>query len=114
MNRDRPVGFAVRNYAEAIVSGLVFGDPDDQLFIGHLGNARRRSLSAKDDAGVRLWTIAKDRDDSEMKIDLSAAGLLSWEARSDCIAAGADQPADEPVYFMPMTRGPHAPTVHTP
>lgn len=96
MNRDRPVGFAVRNYADAIVSGLAFGDPEDQLFIGHLGNARKRQLTSKDDAGVRLWTVAKDRDDSEMKIDLSAAGLLSWEARSDCIAAGADK-AEETV-----------------
>lgn len=116
MNRDRAVGFAVRNYAEAIVSGRAFGDPDDELFAAHLGNARRRMLNAKDDAGERLWTIAKDRDDSEMKIDVAAAGLLSWEARSDAIAAGADQPAEETAYFMPMTRtrGSDAPTANHP
>jgi len=42
-----------------------------------------------EETGKTLWLIRKDRRDSPHKIDLAMAGVLSWEARNDAIAAGA-------------------------
>jgi stage V sporulation protein SpoVS len=36
-----------------------------------------------------MHTLSKDRPDSPSKIDGAMAGVLSWEARGDAIAAGA-------------------------
>ena len=36
-----------------------------------------------------MHTLSKDAIGSARKIDAAMAGVLSWEARSDCIAAGA-------------------------
>ena len=48
----------------------------------------RKVLTLRDDTGVPLWTIYKERPDSPHKIDLAVCGVLSWEARCDAIAAG--------------------------
>ncbi len=37
-----------------------------------------------------MWVIHKDRPDSPQKIDAAVAAVLSWEARTDAIAAGAN------------------------
>lgn len=87
MWRERPVGFAMRNYADAIDSGACTNDGDPE-FTAHIGRAHRRLLNARDDHAERLWTIEKERDGSPLKIDLAAAGGLSWEARSDATALG--------------------------
>ena len=42
----------------------------------------------RDDNGNRLWTIQKEREGSQLKIDLAMCGILSWEARNDAVSAG--------------------------
>ena len=89
MNRDTPVGKAVANYAMAINAGDLTHD-GDEVMARHIRNARRRKLKALDpDTHRQLWTISKDRPMSPRKMDGAAAGVLSWEARGDAIAAGA-------------------------
>lgn len=86
--RNRPMGFAVRNYATAIGTGALSHD-GDPMFSMHVGNCHRKELNEKDDKGLRLWTLQKERDGSPAKIDAAVAGVLSWEARNDAIEAGA-------------------------
>lgn len=87
-NRPRQIGYATRKYREAIAAGEVLND-GDVVLTRHVGNARRSALSAKDDTGRPLWTLAKEAPGR--KIDGAMAGVLSWECRSDCIAAGANR-----------------------
>jgi hypothetical protein len=101
--RDRQVGFAMANYAAAIASGEVLNDGDGE-FAAHIGHAHRRPVNARDDKGQRLWTIQKEREGSPLKIDLAMCGALSWEARTDAVAAGVGLPEpDEPSIYE--TRG---------
>jgi len=86
--RERPMAFAIANYAQAIAMGLVSND-GDAAFTAHIGQAHKRPVNVRDEKGQRLWVIQKERDGSQLKIDLGMAGALSWEARSDAIAAGA-------------------------
>lgn len=88
MNRPRVAGIMVRNYASAIISGDVTHDGDER-FAKHIGNARRKPTNFYDDEGRRLWLLTKEAPLSPRKIDAAAAGALSWEARGDAIAAGA-------------------------
>ena len=53
----------------------------------------------RDEQGKPLWLIQKERPDSPHKIDLAMAGVLSWEARTDAIAANA-LAAHQPAYQM--------------
>jgi len=48
-------------------------------------------MNVFDDKHRQMHSLAKDRPDSPRKIDGAMAAVLSWEARSDAIAAGADQ-----------------------
>lgn len=86
--RERPIGFACANYAEAVRTGELIHDGDAD-FASHIGHAHKRPVNARDDKGERLWTIQKEREGSALKIDLAMAGVLSWEARNDSIAAGS-------------------------
>jgi hypothetical protein len=86
--RERPIGFVMANYAKAIETGECINDGDD-AFTAHIGHAHRRYVNARDDRGERLWTLQKEREGSQLKIDLAMAGGLSWECRTDAIAAGA-------------------------
>ena len=54
-----------------------------------MGHARKQELSHVDGEGKKQWLIRKERPDSPNKMDLAMAGCLSWEARTDAIAAGA-------------------------
>jgi hypothetical protein len=54
----------------------------------HIGNARRSDLPQLDEQGKKLWLIQKERPDSPQKIDGAVAAVLSWEARTDAVAAG--------------------------
>lgn len=87
MNRPRQVGFAMRNYASALLAGDLSHD-GDATFGRHIANARRRPLNVRDDEGRRLWTIQKESRDSPRKIDAAAAAVISREAAGDCIASG--------------------------
>jgi len=95
--RPRPMARAVLAYANAIGSGELHHS-GDATFAAHVGAAFKRPLSLTDDQGTRLWTVQKERPDSPHKIDAAVAGLLSWEARADVIAAGALQPAFRSAY----------------
>lgn len=86
--RNRPMGFAVRNFVTAIGTGALSHSGDATL-TRHIGNAHRRELLERDDKGARLWTLQKERDGSPDKIDGATAACLSWEARSDAISDGA-------------------------
>lgn len=101
--RERPIGFACAGYANAIETGEVVHDVDPEL-TAHIGHSQRRPVNARDDKGERLWTIQKEREGSQLKIDLAMCGVLTWEARTDAIAAGAltAEPEFESVY---ETRG---------
>lgn len=87
-NRPRPMAAALAAYATAMRAGEVTHD-GSPAFARHLGNAHRHELTLRDDAGQPLWTIYKERGDSPHKIDAAVAGCLSWEARTDAVAAGA-------------------------
>jgi hypothetical protein len=84
-NRPRQVGYAVRKYREAISTGELANDGDVHM-ARHIGNARRSDLTAKDAEGRPMWTLAKEAPGR--KIDAAMAGILSWEARGDCVADG--------------------------
>ena len=92
--RERAMSYAVANYAQAIALGLVEHDDHGEL-TAHIGHAHKRWVNARDDKGDRLFVIMKEREGSQLKIDLASAGVLSWEARTDAIAAGAleDRPS---------------------
>lgn len=93
-NRRRPMTAALENFDTAIKEGTISHDGDKRL-IRHVGNSRRHDLPQRDDEGRPMWLIRKERPDSPHKIDLAMAAVLSWEARTDAVAAGAQQ---EPQY----------------
>ena len=78
---------ALENYKTAMREGTLSHDGDPRA-TRHLGHARRKDLHWVDDEGKPMWVITKDRPDSPQKIDDAMAGCLSWEARTDAIAAG--------------------------
>jgi len=85
--RSRKLGDAVACYVGAVAGGDVTHD-GDSVFARHIGNARRKVLPALDDDGRNLFTLTKDRPHSPNKIDAAMAGVISAEARRDCIAKG--------------------------
>jgi phage terminase large subunit-like protein len=87
-NRNKPMAAALENFHTAITEGTI-GHSGDPRLARHLGNARKLELLQRDDDGRRLWLIRKERPDSPHKIDFAMAAVLSWEARTDAIAAGA-------------------------
>jgi hypothetical protein len=94
-NRPRPIAWAVRGYEEAVAAGDVShsGDP---RFMAHVRNARKRKLTVLDDNERQMHTLTKVSIESTAKIDAAMAAVLSWEARCDCIAAGAVYLGPEP------------------
>lgn len=89
--RHKPMAFAVRNYATAIGAGDLSHD-GDAVFARHIGNAYKQKINVKDEEDRQMWVISKDRPHSPRKMDAAVAGVLSWEARGDCIASGEDTP----------------------
>lgn len=86
-NRPKQMAYAIKGFANAIMSGELTHDGNPH-YARHVGNACRHPLTLRDESGIPLWTIYKERPDSPHKIDLAMAGVLSWEARNDAIAAG--------------------------
>lgn len=86
-----------RAYADAIRTGSVTND-GDELFARHIGAAQKRPIRMADEDGVPLWVMAKERHDSLNKIDLAMAGGLSWQARLDALATGAQPTGPEYAY----------------
>jgi hypothetical protein len=95
-NRVKAMAYAVKAFDTAIRSGEISHDGSPHL-TRHVGNAFRRMVAVRDDQGIQLWTIYKERSDSPHKIDGAMSAILSWEARCDALTAGAGQP-DESVY----------------
>lgn len=99
-NRPKPTAFAVRNYLDAIGAAAAhlgrggegpagFSHDGDLDMRRHVRNAVRMKTNVRDDEGQPMFVLQKDRPNSPRKIDGAMAGTLSWEARSDAIAAGA-------------------------
>jgi hypothetical protein len=79
---------ALENFNTAITDGTISHDGDARV-MRHLGNSRRQDLPGwRSEQGQALWLIRKERPDSPQKIDAAMASVLSWEARTDAIAAG--------------------------
>jgi hypothetical protein len=83
----RKIAIACRSYTSAIKAGEVTNDGDDR-FARHIGGSYKRDIHQRDEDGTPLWVIQKERHDSPNKIDLAMAGVLSWQARLDALAAG--------------------------
>lgn len=94
-NRPRQIATSVRNFVDAAGAGdwTQSGDP---LYELHLSQARKQMVNVFDDKHRQMYTLAKDRPDSPRKIDGAMGGVLSWEARGDCIASGETEP--KPAY----------------
>jgi hypothetical protein len=111
-NRPRPIAWAVRNYEDAIASRDVSHD-GNPTFVTHVRQARRRKLAVLDDKERIMHTLSKDTIGSPRKIDAAMAAVLSWEARSDCIAKGAlylgPEPEPEPEPKVDRYAPDHAP-----
>jgi len=86
-NRPKQVAFALRAYRTAIQGGDLTHD-GDSVMAAHIAQAKRQRLPVYDEDHRPMWTVRKDRPGSPRKIDAVMAGCLSWEARSDAIAAG--------------------------
>lgn len=86
-HRQTQVGQAMRAYKTAIDTGQLSHNGDSD-FNAHIANARKGNIKSMDDDGTPLWTIYKERPDSENYIDLAMAGCLSWQARIDTLARG--------------------------
>ena len=87
-NRRTPMTRALEAYQTAIQTGALSHDGNKSMGY-HIANAYRHDLPQRDEQGRPLYLIRKERSDSPNKIDLAMAGVLSWEARNDAIAAGA-------------------------
>jgi hypothetical protein len=89
-NRPRAIAFAVRAYEDAFGAGDLTLEPD-VAFKRHLLNAHRQKVNVYDDEHRQMHTLSKDRPGSPRKMDGAMAAILSWEARGDCVAAGATE-----------------------
>jgi hypothetical protein len=98
-NRRRPMTSALESFHTAIKEGTISHDGDPRLE-RHLGNARRHEIPQRDEEGRAVWLIRKDRADSPRKIDLAMAAVLSWEARSDAVAAGVLAESKPQLFFL--------------
>lgn len=99
--RNRPMGFAVRSFAQAIADRSL-GHDGSARFALHIGNASRKALNERDDKGATLWVIQKETPGSDRKVDAAVAAVLAWEARMDAIASGAARVSAPSIY---ETRG---------
>lgn len=91
-NRDKAIAYAVRAWLTDWAEGKLSHDGNEVLS-RHIGNAVRRNTRIRDEeTGGFLWVIRKETPKSQRKIDLAMAAILSWEARGDALAAGAEPP----------------------
>lgn len=87
-NRPSQIAHAVRSFTDAVGAGD-WSHSGDATFVRHLKNARKQLLNVYDDEHRQMHSLSKDRPDSPRKIDAAMAGVVSWEAHGDAIAAGA-------------------------
>jgi hypothetical protein len=94
-SRTRATAWAVRSFIAAQVGGDTT-HAASELLTRHVKNARKRHVGVFDEDHRPLYVIGKDRPGSPRKIDAAMAAVLSWEARGDAIAAGANRRRREP------------------
>lgn len=99
-NRRVQMTRALEGFETAIKDRTVCHSGDNR-YERHLGNARKVDIPGmRDERGKPLFLIAKERPDSPHKMDLAMAGTLSWEARTDAIASGANVEPEYQVMFF--------------
>jgi len=89
-NRPRQMTYSVRNYVNAVRAHDV-SHGGDKTLTQHVLNAVKKKVNVYDDQHRKLWSVSKDRHDSPRKIDALVAAILSWEAKNDAVASGADK-----------------------
>lgn len=104
-NRNVQMSAALENYETAMKESRISHDGDARL-TRHVGNARKHFLPQRNEKGEHLWVIRKERKDSPAKIDICMSSVLSWEARTDAIAAGVKKRGGVDLFFMGGTRAP--------
>jgi hypothetical protein len=88
--QQRKVCDMVKSYHDAIEAGAVtFVGPQQDSMFTHISHAGRRELKITDEQGQPLWLLQKLDRLPQNKFDACMAGNLSWQARLDAIAAGA-------------------------
>lgn len=99
-NRRRPMSIALENFDTGMREGKIAHDGDKRLE-AHIGNSRRQNIPGMvDEQGRPVWLIQKERHDSPLKIDAAMAAVLSWEARTDAIAAGATKEKQHQIFVF--------------
>lgn len=96
-NRRRQMAHALSGFVTAIAEGEISHSGDEDLS-RHIGNAHKLEINDKDDDGIPLWLIQKERSGSPFKIDLAMAAVLSWQARRDAVASGVLLVSEASVY----------------
>jgi hypothetical protein len=90
-NAKRQMAYAIQNWRNAMKPGSLSHDGNPDL-TRHIGNAKRAETRMRDETtGKFLWVMRKEAQKSPRKIDAAMAACLSWEARTDARAAGAEQ-----------------------
>ena len=82
----------LKAYENAVREGKLWHEPS-RPFAEHIANAVKRDTNIKDENGERFYTISKEQKGSPRKIDIAMAAVLSWGARIDALAAGANGPS---------------------
>jgi phage terminase large subunit-like protein len=101
-SRDKQMSYAVRAFCDSVRGGELSHDGNSRL-ADHIGNARKRYVSTKDEKGDPLFVITKETKDSTRKIDAAVAAVLAFEARGDAVQLGVN------VSFKPATASASAP-----
>jgi hypothetical protein len=94
--RPRMIAWAIREFEQAIGSASLSHD-GNPLFERHIGNARKRELTVRDDKERFMHTLSKDASRSPRKIDAAMAAVVSWKACSDAREAGIVRLDGDPV-----------------
>lgn len=95
--RPRPMANAVQGFFNAIEAKELSHDGNEDL-ARHIGNTFRRPLQIRDDRGLPLFAVQKERPDSPNNIDMTVTAIICWEARTDALAAGLRNPPPEQDY----------------
>lgn len=89
-------------FRSAIAAGELSHD-GSAVLARHVGACHKRALQSQhDDSGPR-WVVSKAAPDSPRPINAAVAAILSWQARCDALAAGAD--SSHSVYDERAARG---------
>ncbi len=97
--RVATVAKAIKAFETAVRTSELTHEPSVVL-AQHVANAVKRPTGIRDEDGERLYTIAKEHRGSARKIDAAMAAILSWEARTDAVAAGVLDEINRPRWVL--------------